>query len=126
MVTGFEMDNQYIQKELVSAINRLAAAVGRGEEEIKVCSMCGSDKTYIQSTYERWHYDKQGNLLCDKCYFKVWYEENKEHHKRVVKKYQSKPIRKEYEAKYRERHNELRRRRRQERKLPRKKPWFVL
>lgn len=43
------------------------------ELEVRKCSKCGSDKTYVGKTgTPYWTHDKEGNLICRKCYSNIW------------------------------------------------------
>lgn len=55
-------------------------------EQKRVCFRCGSDKTSINKTrkgtpYARWNHDKEGHLICNKCYNKQWYLDNPNYNK---------------------------------------------
>ncbi|MDQ6866438.1 MAG: DUF2080 family transposase-associated protein [Thermoproteota archaeon] len=41
-------------------------------EQIKQCFNCGSNTTRLWKGREDWRKDKQGNLICRKCYGKAW------------------------------------------------------
>ena len=47
----------------------------------RVCSRCGSDKTYFNKSEnrERWFLDEERNWICKKCSSKQWYKENREY-----------------------------------------------
>lgn len=45
----------------------------------RICSNCGSDKTYVSKNgHEQWRYDKEGNIICNKCHVKEWYVKNRD------------------------------------------------
>jgi hypothetical protein len=63
----------------------------RDNDTVKKCFRCESDNTYVtKNGYKDWCHDKQGNIICSKCYDREWYHDHWEY-KKIYRMYVYQP-----------------------------------